>query len=132
MLAIDPLIPRHVFWADPDKSLVKTSLDGRYLSYLAPAQANLQLWLAPIDAWRTAQVVSANAHPVRNYWWASTHDHLLYIHDQFGDENWQLKGYQLSSGKTITYTPEGLQVDIIRISNKLPEKILIGLNKRDS
>ncbi|MBS0290452.1 MAG: S9 family peptidase [Proteobacteria bacterium] len=129
MLLPNQLIPRHTIWADPDKHLVKTSLDGEYLSFLAPHHGILNLWLATTKHWQKAKAITFSEHPIRDYWW--TRDYLLYIHDQFGDENWQLKGYQLSTGNFIEYTPAGFQVSIIRVSHKMPTKILIGLNKRD-
>ncbi len=131
MIAPDPIIPRSIVWADPQLSMVKISPNGKTLSYLAPFQGNLNLWLAPVDDWETAKSVSSSQHPLRDYWWAKTNDHLLYIHDTFGDENWQLHAFQLSTGKSMAYTKPGSQVRIIHISEKQPEKILIGLNDRD-
>ncbi len=127
----DPVIPRSIIWADPQLSMVKISPNGKSLSYLAPFQGNLNLWLAPVDDWQTPKSVSSSQHPLRDYWWAKTNDHLLYIHDTFGDENWQLHAFQLSTGKTMAYTKPGSQVRILHMSDKHPEKILIGLNARD-
>lgn len=122
------LIPRTILFSDPDRILVKLSPNGKYISYLAPFEGNLNLWLVSIDN-LNAHPITKVEHPLRDYWWV-TQDHLLYIHDHFGDENWQLHGYQLSTGKTTTYTKQGLQTRIFQKSDTKPQ-LLIGLNDRD-
>lgn len=126
----DPIIPRHIIWADPTRSLVKVSPHGKYISYLAPFQGNLNLWIAPCDDMLAARAVTSSQNPIRDYWWSKNEDIILYYFDQKGDENWQLHGYQLSTGKTHMYTERGLQSRILHISAKHPDKILIGLNQR--
>lgn len=126
-----PLIPREALFADPDKLQVKVSPDGQYLSYLASYQDNLNLWIAPLNALDKARAVSNSEHPLRDYWWMPAGDWLIYSHDYAGDENWQLYGYQVSTGETRTYTGRGCQARILQVSKAHPEKILIALNERD-
>src|SRR5690606_9027160 len=44
-----PLIPRDVLFGDPDRTGVQISPDGRWISYLAPKDGVLNLWVAPAD-----------------------------------------------------------------------------------
>ncbi len=128
---MDPLIPRQILWADPTKHLAKISPDGKYISYLAPYKGNLNLWLAKVGALDEAIPVSASDHPCKDVWWSKNSDHLLYIHDHQGDENWQLFAYHLSTGQTRALSEKGQQARLLHQSNKHPETILIGVNARD-
>ncbi len=130
-MQLDPLIPRNILWADPQKHLAKISPDGKYIIFLAPHKQNLNLWLAPIEAISEAKPLSESEHPLRDIWWSKNSRHILYVHDKNGDENWQLCGYDLVQHKTHVYTEAGLQVRSLHSSEKHPDKLLIGLNKRD-
>ncbi len=131
MLPTDKTIPRHVLWADPQKHLARISPNGKHISYLGPHQGELNLWLASSRDWKQAKVITSSSQPIRDAWWSANSEYLLYTHDQQGDENWQLHGYNLLTGKTSVYTPQGSQVRILHSSSKHPEKLLIGLNERD-
>lgn len=131
MQVSDPLIPRNIVWADPEKFLVKISPNAQYISYLAPFEGNLNLWVAPIASSTIATPVTISQYPLREYWWTEDSRFLLYIHDHDGDENWQLHGFELTTGKTHTYTKPGLQARLFCLSHSKPDKILIGLNARD-
>ncbi len=43
-----PLIPRRLLFADPDRSVVRISPDGRRIAFLAPVDGVLNLWVGPI------------------------------------------------------------------------------------
>jgi len=45
-----PLIPRDVLFSDPDRTSVQISPDGRWISFLAPRNGVLNVWVAPADA----------------------------------------------------------------------------------
>ncbi len=44
-----PLIPRKLLFGNPDKSAARISHDGKYLSYLAPVNGVMNVWVGPID-----------------------------------------------------------------------------------
>jgi len=125
------VIPRHILFADPEKLNVKLSPDGQFVSYLAPHEGELNVWLAPINDLSAAKPVTQSLQPVKEHIWSSRGDYLLYLYDKKGDENWQLHGFECQTGKHLCYTPMGCNTKIIHISTKVPGKILIGLNQRD-
>src|SRR5260370_29227153 len=43
------LIPRRLLFAEPGKSVVRISPDGRRIAYLAPLDCVLHLWVAALD-----------------------------------------------------------------------------------
>src|SRR5262245_51011454 len=100
------LIPRKVLFDNPDKSNARISPDGKQLSFLAPVDGVLNVWVGPIDNPEAAKPVTQDKkRGIRSYNWAYTSKHLLYIQDQGGDENWHVYRVDLKSGETKDLTP---------------------------
>lgn len=127
-----PLISREILFGNPDKTMVKISPDGRQLSYLAPVDGVLNVWVGPVAEPTAARPVTQDSgRGIRFYGWAYTSSHILYIQDKGGDENWRLYGVDLETGETTDLTPiEGVQVRLQQLSPHFPDEILIGLNNR--
>lgn len=128
---VTALIPRDILFADPDKSFVKLSPNGRMVSFLAPYQGCLNLWIAPLDKPRNAVPITQHPEPIHDYEWSADSTQLLYLQDQGGDENWQLKGIDVTGQQPREYTPKGAQARILQITRNHPHEIAIALNKRD-
>jgi Tol biopolymer transport system component len=118
-----PLIPRKLLFGNPDKTMARLSPDGSKLSYLAPVDGVLNVWVGPADDPEAAKPVTKDTNRgIRMYAWAYTNTHVLYIQDKGGDENWRLYGVDLSSGEIKDYTPlEGVRAEIGHISANTPE-----------
>jgi dipeptidyl aminopeptidase/acylaminoacyl peptidase len=129
-----PLIPRQVLFGNPDRTQVKISPDGRKIGYLAPVNGVLNVWVGPVDDLDAARPVTEDTYRgIRSYGWAYTSEHILYVQDKGGDENWRLYSANLDTGQNNDLTPvEGVQARIQHISPKYPGEILIGLNERDA
>lgn len=127
------LIPRKVLFGNPDKASPKFSPDGTRISYLAPDDGVLNVWVAPADDLSAAKPVTRDrGRGIRVYHWAYTSRHVLFIQDKDGDENWRVFSVDLESGDTTDLTPlEGVHAVIQTISDKIPGEIVIGLNDRD-
>ncbi len=128
-----PLIPRDDLFGNPTRAAGKLSPDGKWLSWLAPKDGVLNIWLAPVDSPDNAKAMTdATDRPIRQYMWAPDSRSLLYIQDKGGDENFLLYGVDIASGQENTLTPfENTRVDIVGGSESIRDKILIGLNNRD-
>ncbi|HWP40522.1 MAG TPA: hypothetical protein VNL70_06310, partial [Tepidisphaeraceae bacterium] len=126
------LIPRQVFFADPDRSLVRLSPDGRYISYLARHQAVLNIWIAPVDALGAARPITVNRNRgIRNYQWAYTNEHIVYVQDESGQGNFNLHVVDLVHGKDTNLTPHrALNARIKHLSPQDPEHVLVAMNDR--
>ncbi len=145
------LIPRKVLFGNPDKAALKISPDGKYLSYLASVNHVLNVWVAPKDDLSKAVAVTKDTlRGIRTYFWAYTNNHILYLQDLGGDENWQLHSVNIETkedknltpfeeipgpdGKPVTL-PNGKKLrpttEIQEVSYKFPQEILIGLNTRN-
>jgi dipeptidyl aminopeptidase/acylaminoacyl peptidase len=127
-----PLIPRRVLFSNPDRTSTQISPDGSQLSYLAPLDGVLNVWVGPVDDPTEAQPVTRDAgRGIRLYGWAYTNTHILYLQDQDGDENWRLYSVDLATGVSVDLTPvAGTQARIQQSSPNFPDELLVALNDR--
>ena len=127
-----PLIPRKVFFGNPDKASVKISPDGTHIAYLAPQDGVLNVWVTLREnPSATYPVTHDTGRGIRFYMWAYTNNHILYIQDKDGDENWRLFSVDLTTTETKDLTPfGGVQTQFKKVSPKFPKEIVIGLNNR--
>src|SRR6188474_795114 len=91
-LAAEPpaLIPRSALFGNPDRAMVRLSPDGKQVSYLAASGGVLNVWVAPVADLAKARVVTSDKNRgIRQYLWAFTNSHILYLQDKGGDENWR-------------------------------------------
>lgn len=127
------LIPRKVLFGNPTRAMAKLSPDGRYLSYAAPVEGVLNIWVAPSDDLSAAKpITQERVRNVRFYEWAYTSRHILYMQDANGDENWHVLSTDVESGETRDLTPiTGVNAQLSNVSHLFPEEVLIGLNDRN-
>jgi dipeptidyl aminopeptidase/acylaminoacyl peptidase len=128
-----PLIARENLFGNPVRTSGQISPDGRYLSWLAPRDGVLNVWMAPVDDPDNARAMtSATERPIRQYFWAPDSRSLLYIQDKGGDENFLLYGIDVATGGERTLTPfENTRVQVYGASEQIRDKIIVGLNNRD-
>ena len=147
-----PLVPRQLLFGNPDKASLKISHDGQHISYLAPLDGVLNVWVAPADDPGAAKAVTADtSRGVRIYFWAYTNKHIIYLQDKGGDENWQVHAVDIDTkedrnltpfeeiigpdGKPMTLPngkPQRPRAQIEGVSHKFENEILIGLNTRNA
>lgn len=125
------LIPRSVLFGNPERVSPSISPDGRQLAWLAPREGVLNVWVAPAaGALSEARAVTDDSdRGVRFFAWAPDSQHLLYLQDAGGDENWRLYDVDLISGTRRDLTPyEGVQARLEASEPTHPDEILVGLN----
>ena len=128
-----PLIERAKLFGNPVKANGRISPDGKWLSWTAPRDGVLNIWIAPVGNPDAAKpLTDERERPVRQYFWTPDSTQVLYIQDKGGDENFLLYGVNVASGKQTTLTPfTKTRVEVVGISNKHKDRILVGLNNRD-
>ena len=128
-----PLIPRRVLFGNPDKASPTLSPDGLHIAFLAPVEGVLNVWVGPASDPGAAEPVTQDAgRGIRLYFWAFTNNHLIYLQDKGGDENWRVYTVGLESREIIDLTPlENVQAQIVGISSDHPDEIIVGLNDRN-
>lgn len=127
-----PLIPRKVLFGNPDKAAPTLSPDGAQMAFLAPVEGVLNVWVGPAgDPSQAHPVTRDTGRGIRQYFWAFTNRHILYIQDKNGDENWRIYAVELPSEQIKDLTPlAGVHAQVQGISEKFPAEILVGLNDR--
>ena len=128
-----PLIERSKLFGNPVKANGRISPDGQWLSWTAPRDGVLNIWVAPVGNPDAAKpLTSERERPVRQYFWSPDSRQVLYIQDKGGDENFLLYGVDVASGKQSTLTPfKKTRAEIVGISSHHKDRILVGLNNRD-
>ena len=67
----DILIPREVLFGNPDKIAVRMSADGKYISYLAPLDGVLNIFIAPSSNPSDGRAITDDRERgIRSYSWA--------------------------------------------------------------
>ncbi|NVD45903.1 S9 family peptidase [Qipengyuania atrilutea] len=129
-----PLIPRENLFGNPTRASGQISPDGRWLSWLAPKDGVLNVWMAPASDPDDAKAMTdATDRPIRQYMWAPDSKSLMYIQDKGGDENFLLYGVDVATGEEKTLTPfENTRVQFVGGSERIKDQVLIGLNNRDA
>src|SRR5262245_43191495 len=73
-----PLIPRRTIFGNPERAGAQISPDGKHLSYLAPVDGVLNVWVAPVDdITKAVPVTEEKDRPIGNYNWAYDNKHIL-------------------------------------------------------
>jgi dipeptidyl aminopeptidase/acylaminoacyl peptidase len=127
------LIPRDHFFGNPERAAGLLSPSGDRVSFLAPRDGVLNVWVAPADDIDAARAITADAsRGIRSYFWAPSGDTVIYFQDVGGDENFHLFLTDPETGETRNATDiEGVRVQMIAASYDRPDAVLIGLNDRD-
>jgi len=132
--ATAPLIERAKFFGNPTKTGGRISPDGRWLSWIAPRDGVLNVWVAPAgDLAKAKPLTAEKLRPIRTSFWSPDSKTVLFINDKGGDENFLLYGVNVASGEQRSYTPfEKTRAQVVHISHKVKNRILVGVNNRDA
>jgi dipeptidyl aminopeptidase/acylaminoacyl peptidase len=128
-----PLIERAKFFGNPTKAGSKISPDGKWLSWIAPRDGVMNLWVAPLSDLSKAKPLTAETkRPIRSMFWAPDSKSVLYINDKGGDENFLLYGINVDTGEQKSLTPfEKTRVQVTGIGSNVKDRILVSVNNRD-
>ena len=129
-----PLIPRAAIFGNPERAGAQISPDGRHVSFLAPRDGVLNIWVTergkPLAGARP--LTSEKVRPLRTYYWAPNGKDVIYTQDKGGDENNLLYAVNVESGIERKLTDfQGVRVVIYGASWSRPDEALIGINDRD-
>ena len=127
------LIPRRTLFGNPERTYVLLSDDGAHISYLAPVDSVLNVWVAPVDSVEAARPVTQDTdRGIRMYAWTYNPAYLLYVQDRAGDEDWHVYAVDVESGEARDLTPyEGVSAFPSGLSRRFPDEVLIDINRRD-
>jgi dipeptidyl aminopeptidase/acylaminoacyl peptidase len=122
-------IPLSALFSDPDMVGVKISPDGTHISYLAPRNGAMNIWVQKIDG-SDKKCVTAEQRNIDNYFWSYDNQSMFYYKDFQGNENTNLWQVNLATSETRNLTPfPESQVRLLKYSPQYPHRILVGINK---
>jgi len=126
------LIPREVLFGNPVVAGVQISPDGNRLSYLAPEDGVLNVWVRTIGSADDHVVTHDRDRGIRSYFWLPGSREIVYLQDQGGNEEWKLFGVDIQTGKMRELTPfAGIQARVVAVDKHFPDKIILSMNKDD-
>ncbi len=124
------IIPRTALFGNPERVSPQISPDGKHMAYVAPAEGVLNLCLRTTGNNDDRVLTDDKDRGIRSFFWAGDSQHLLYVQDKGGNENWRLYGLDIDSGEIKDYTPfENVQTQILQRDKHHPEELLIAMNK---
>jgi dipeptidyl aminopeptidase/acylaminoacyl peptidase len=126
------VIPRSALFGNPEKTQGRLSPDGKYISFIAPRDGVLNVWLAERGKLDTAKpITNDQKRGIRQHFWAFDNKHVLFMQDEGGDENFHLYAVDVVAGTQKDLTPyKGVRAEIMGLSWKKPGVIAVGINDR--
>ena len=127
------LIPRTRLFGNPTRAQGQISPDGRWLSWIAPKDGVLNIWVAPAGDMGAGRVITDDKkRGIRFHAWANSSTHVLYIQDEGGTEDWHVYAVPVAGGPGRDLTPlPGVNARIQQLSLDEPDVMAVGLNDRD-
>jgi len=126
------LIPREILFGNPLKTGPKISPNGKIMSYIAPVNNVLNLWVSTIGENDDRPITFDTNRGILNYFWSQDNKHIFYLQDLNGDENWRLYSVNIETKEVKDLTPfENVQVQIIDHNKRFPNDIIIAMNKEN-
>src|SRR5947208_10709727 len=127
------LIPREVLFGNPERANPQISPDGSQLSWLAPDKNGvLNVWVSAIDRANLHPATNETDYPIHYYRWAADGNHILYLHDNNGDEIDHLFSADLTTSNVRDLTPfRAVRAQNVQTDSQHPKSLLVALNLRD-
>jgi dipeptidyl aminopeptidase/acylaminoacyl peptidase len=131
--SLPPLIPREVLLGNPARSSPRLSPDGKKLVYLAPHAGKMSVWAGTIGADDDRLIAHDPLRPIPWVAFRGDGQHVIYVQDRAGDENYHLFQVALSSGETRELTPgEKVRAMPLALDPRFPDQLLFTSNARDA
>ncbi|KZB98721.1 Prolyl tripeptidyl peptidase [Methylobacterium radiotolerans] len=127
------LIPRRILFGNPERAFRQISPDGEWLTWVAPANGVMNIFIAPrATPDRARQLTFDQGRGVTAYCWTMGATHLVYGQDTDGDENPRLYALNIADGSVRNLTPEpDVKANLGGVSRKIRDMIMVYLNDRD-
>ena len=128
------LIPRDAIFGNPSRAQGRISPDGRHVSWLAPVDGVLNVWVAPADDPAAARPITRETtRNLTGHFWAPDSAHILYAQDEGGNENYHIHAVDIETGTDRDLTPvDGtVRATVQGVSRLRPDVVLLGLNDRN-
>jgi len=120
------------FFKNPEKAYFKISPGGQFISFTAPYESRMNLFIQEIGQDSIQQITFETDRDIAGYLWAND-NRILYIKDEDGNEDFKLYGVNRDGRNPKCLTCfEGVRTQIIDDLPDQPTEVIIGLNKRSA
>lgn len=127
-----PKISIEDFFKNPEKTYFKISPNGRYISYTAPWNNRMNLFIRKVETDSADQITFEADRGIAGYFWAND-TRILFVKDEAGNEKFKLFGVNIDGSDLKCLTCyDGVSLRLIDELVDYPNEIIVGLNKRDS
>jgi dipeptidyl aminopeptidase/acylaminoacyl peptidase len=124
-------VPMRDFFKNPQEAGHQISPDGKYLSWLAPFERRLNVFVKPLAGGEAKRVTSETARDIGGYFWKG--ERILYVKDFGGDENFHVVSVNLKGEDLKDLTPgEKVRAEIVDGLIDDDANIIVSHNKRDA
>ncbi len=124
-------VPMRDFFKNPQEAGHQISPDGKYLSWLAPFERRLNVFVRPIGGGEARRVTGETARDIGGYFWKG--DRILYVKDFGGDENFHVVSVNLKGEDLKDLTPgEKVRAQIVDGLVDDDRNMIVSHNKRDA
>jgi dipeptidyl aminopeptidase/acylaminoacyl peptidase len=124
--------PRSALFGKPENTQARISPDGKHISFIAPRDGVLNVWLAErgkLDAARP--ITNDQKRGIRQHFWAYDNRHVLFLQDVGGDENFHVYSVDIATGKETDLSPfKDVRAELFGLSWKKPGVVALGMNDR--
>ncbi|MDP4574995.1 S9 family peptidase [Qipengyuania sp. G39] len=128
------LIDRSELFGNPVASQGRISPDGQWVSWIAPDDGVMNVWVAPASDPSNGKVVTDDRHRgISNHLWSVDSKYVMFVKDNDGDENYHVYATDPRTGETRDLTPleDGIRAQLMGASRDRPGVILVGTNERN-
>jgi len=131
ILYAEKLVPMKDFFRNPEKAAYQLSPDGAKLSFKAPYKKRMNIFIQDTQLKnKPYRITSVTDRDIQGYFWKGN-DHILYMRDFGGDENYHVFCVDLKTKRTKDLTPfkgarNGIMDDLEDISD---DEVLMFSNK---
>jgi len=122
-------LPLRDFFRNPEQTAFRISPDGRYLSWLAPYERRLNVFVRPIGGGTATRVTSETARDIGGYFWKG--ERIVFVKDFGGDENFHVVSVSLD-GAQVDLTPgDKVKADVVDMLEDDDGHLIVSHNRRD-
>ena len=116
-----------------ERDLPRFSHDRQHFTFIGPHKNSPPtLWIASAPNAPARPLITGMTHPIIEYSWAHTNNHILFLQDNQGDENWHLHVVDITTGiVTDIISRPHVRVHSYVTSPHAPETVIIIMNARD-
>ena len=127
------LIPRRLLFDNASRLSPRLSPDGTRLSWTAPVEGVMNIWVAPVHDIGAARILTrTKGRPIMGQFWSVDGRYVMFFNDLNGDEDDHLFAADAETGNIRDLTPYAkVSATLLSRPRDQPGRVVVGLNDRD-